>query len=190
MKEFELARKALLEHKIIAFPTDTVIGIGVNGLDQLAVEKLFALKNRPFEKPLSLLTYSSTEILKYARLIPSYAYSLLKTYFPGPMTAVFYSDEVLYTTPFGKGTSVGVRIPNFPILLDFLAYIKMPLLATSANVSNRPALLTKEDVVHIFGDAVYPILFEYNVTSSNVSSTVIDCRGKASVVLRKGEIDI
>jgi len=92
MKEFELARKALLEHKIIAFPTDTVIGIGVNGLDQLAVKKLFALKNRSSDKPLSLLTYSFTEIFKYARLIPFYAYPLLKTYFPGPMTAVFYSE--------------------------------------------------------------------------------------------------
>jgi len=171
MKEFELARKALLEHKIIAFPTDTVIGIGVNGLDQLAVKKLFALKNRSSDKPLSLLTYSFT--FKYARLIPFYAYPLLKTYFPGPMTAVFYSDEVLHTTPLGKGTSIGVRIPNLPILLDFLAYVK-----------------TKEDVINVFGGAVYPVLFEYNVTSSNVSSTVIDCRDKTSIVLRKGEIDI
>jgi len=75
-------------------------------------------------------------------------------------------------------------------LLDFLAYVKMPLLSTSANVSNRPALLTKEDVINVFGGAVYPVLFEYNVTSSNVSSTVIDCRDKTSIVLRKGEIDI
>ncbi len=190
MEEFELARKALLEHKIIAFPTDTVIGIGVNGLDQLAVKKLFALKNRPYDKPLVLLTYSFTEIFKYARLIPSYAYPLLKTYFPGPMTAVFYSDEVLYTTPLGKGTSIGVRIPDLPVLLDFLGYIKMPILATSANISNRPALLTKEDVVNVFGGSVHPVLFEYNVTGSNVSSTVIDCRGETSVMLRKGEINI
>ena len=190
MNGFEEAKEVLLQHKIIAFPTDTVIGIGVNGLDIIAVNKLFALKNRSLNKPLSLLTFSITEVLKWARLIPSYGMVLFERYFPGALTTIFYADETLYTTPLGKGKSIGVRIPDLPVLLDFLAYINLPLLTTSANISNKPPFLKKEDVLNIFGDAVYPVLFEYNITSSEVPSTVVDCRGEVPVVLRKGVIEI
>ncbi len=190
MDEFKKGREILLNNGIIAFPTDTVIGLGVNGTDPVAVKKLFALKKRAFDKPLSLLTFSLTEITKYASAIPSCAYELFEKYFPGALTVVLNSSEELYTTPLKKGKSIGVRIPNSYILLNFLAYIKIPLLATSANITNHPPLLNKNNVLNTFGEAVYPLLFQHNVESSNVPSTVVDCREGKPIILRKGALTL
>ncbi len=190
MDEFKKIKEILLNHGVIAFPTDTVVGLGVNGRDPAAVKKIFTLKKRPFNKPLSLLTFSLTEITKYASAIPSCAYELFEEYFPGALTVVLHSNEELYTTPLRKAKSIGVRIPNFYNLLDFLAYIKIPLLTTSANITNHLPLLDKNDVLNIFGESVYPLLFQHNAMNSNVPSTVVDCREGMPIILRKGALTL
>lgn len=191
MKEdFKKAKEFLLNDGIIAFKTDTVMGVGVNGLSKKAVKNLFDLKKRPYDKPIYLLAYSFEQIYEYACLISEEALELMKKYFPGSLTLIFNSQKKLYTTPLGLGETLGVRIPNYPDLVEFLAYIKIPLLNTSANFSNEPPLKTKEDVLKNFGDKVFFVEFEHDIEMLDVSSTIVDVTSNKPVIIREGAVKI
>jgi len=190
LDEFEKAKEILLSGGIIAFPTDTVMGLGVNGLSQKAINDLFGLKKRPHDKPLYMLAYSVSQILEYVDLVPDYAYKLINKYFPGSLTLIFRSSGKVFTMPNKKGSTLGVRIPNHPGLIEFLSFIKLPVLNTSANISGLPPLLLEPDVKRAFGSVVHYVGFEYNKEMSIIPSTVIDCTGKEPVVLREGNIVI
>lgn len=187
---YKIGKKILLNNEIIAFNTDTVMGFGVNGRSLVAVKKLFDLKNRSYDKPLYLLSYSISQILDYVELIPHYAYDLMERYFPGALTLILKSNGKLYTMPGKKGDTLGVRIPNHPSLLDFLSYIKIPLLNTSANITGKKPFITEKDVLNVFGDRVFFLKFEYNIQMSNAPSTIIDCTGEEPRIIRKGVIKL
>lgn len=184
--DFELIKSHILNHGIIGFKTDTVMGIGVNGLDRIAVENIFELKNRSFDKPLYLLCYSLNQILKYTCSIPDYAYELMSKKFPGPFTFIFYSTKTIWTTPIEQGNTIGVRIPDFKPLLDLLSVIDLPILNTSANISGMPPFKNDKEIKIFFGNDVLYVPFEYNISMSNVPSTIVDCTGEKPVILRKG----
>ncbi len=191
MKEdFKKAKEFLLNNGIIAFKTDTVMGVGVNGLSKNAVKNLFDFKKRPYDKPIYLLAYSFEQIYEYACLIPQYALELMKKHFPGPLALIFASQKKLYTTPIELGETLGVRIPNYPDLIEFLAYIEIPLLNTSANFSNELPLKTKEDVLKNFGDRVFFVEFEHDIEMLDVSSTIVDATSKKPVIIREGAVKI
>jgi L-threonylcarbamoyladenylate synthase len=190
LDEFKRAQEILLSGGIIAFPTDTVMGLGVNGLSQKAVSDLFGLKKRPSDKPLYMLAYSVSQILEYVDLVPDYAYKLINKYFPGSLTLIFRSSSKVFTMPDKKGSTLGVRIPNHPGLIEFLSFIKLPFLNTSANVSGLPPILLESDVKRAFENIVHYVGFEYNKEMSMIPSTVVDCTGKEPVVLREGNIVI
>lgn len=187
---YKKGKIALLNDEIIAFCTDTVMGLGVNGKSSIAVKKLFELKKRPYDKPLYLLAYSINQIFEYVELIPQYAYDLMEKYFPGALTIILKSKRNLYTTPDRKGDTLGVRIPNHPSLIDFLSYIKIPLLNTSANFSGEKPYLTEGDVLKTFGNRVHFVKFEYNIEMSNAPSTIVDCTGDEPEIIREGIIKI
>ncbi len=196
---FKEAKKNLDLHGIIAFKTDTVMGIGVDGRDSIAVSNLFKLKKRSFDKPLYMLAYSIAQIFEYARAIPYYAYDLMKKHFPGGLTLIFYSSHKLFTSPNTIGDTIGVRIANSRPLNEFLAYIGIPLLNTSANISGEQPMLTKEEVNRFFGDKVFFVDFDlllcnrrlcdYNIQMSGLSSTVVDCTGSKPKLLREGSVN-
>lgn len=188
--DVEIAKKHILKHGILAFQTDTIMGLGVNGLDKLAVKNLFKLKNRPYEKPLYILCYSMDQIFKYTLSIPDYALKLMEKYFPGAITFIFYSTEEVWTTPIEKGKTVGVRIPNLKPLLELLAYIDLPILNTSANISGEQSIEKEEDLYTFLSNSILFVPFEYNMSMSNIPSTVVDCTGDKPVILRKGAVDI
>ncbi len=183
-------KEFLLLGGIIAFPTDTVIGLGVNGLSCQAVKGLFDLKGREHKKPLYLLAYSVSQITHYVELIPEYAYALMEKYFPGPLTLILRSKEMLFTLPDKRGDTLGVRIPNHPGLLKLLSEIELPLLNTSANISGEAPLTTNIDIVEMFGSKVRYVDLEYNIDMKNVPSTVVDCTGLKPIVVRRGAIDL
>ena len=188
--DVEIAKKHILKHGILAFQTDTIMGLGVNGLDKLAVKNLFKLKNRPYEKPLYILCYSMDQIFKYTLSIPDYALKLMEKYFPGAITFIFYSTEEVWTSPIEKGKTVGVRIPNLKPLLELLAYIDLPILNTSANISGEQSIEKEEDLYTLLSNSILYVPFEYNISMSNIPSTVVDCTGDKPVILRKGAVDI
>lgn len=189
-ERYTIAREVLLNDGIVAFPTDTVMGFGVNGLSQNAVKNLFELKKREQTKPLYLLAYSITEILEYVELIPGYAYDIMERYLPGPIALIFKSNMKLFTLKDAKGETLGARIPKHPGLVGFLSYLKIPILNTSANISHEKTLLTKKDVINFFGNSVYFVDFDYNIEMSGIPSTIVDCTGCCPKIVREGAIKI
>ncbi|BAL80982.1 L-threonylcarbamoyladenylate synthase [Caldisericum exile] len=191
MKEiYEKALRHLNNNGIIAFKTDTVMGLGVNGLSNIAVKNLFDLKGRSYDKPLYLLAYSVEQIYDYVYGITDEALDLMKKYFPGALAIIFRSQKKLYTKPDEKGETLGVRIPKYPDLLEFLAFIKMPLLNTSANISDMPPLETKESILETFGYKVLYIEFEHDIEMLGLPSTIVEFTSGKPVIIRKGAVEI
>ncbi|MFU2157693.1 MULTISPECIES: L-threonylcarbamoyladenylate synthase [Caldisericum] len=189
-RQYEEALKHLNNHGVIAFKTDTVMGLGVNGLDNIAVKNLFDIKGRSYDKPLYLLAYSIEQIYDYVYGVTEEALSLMEKHFPGALAIILRSQKKLYTKPNEKGETLGVRIPNYPDLLDFLAFIKLPILNTSANISNSPPLLTKESVIQTFDDKVLYIEFEHDIEMLELPSTVVDLTSGKPTIIRKGAVEI
>ncbi|MGC9099989.1 MAG: L-threonylcarbamoyladenylate synthase [Caldisericum sp.] len=189
-RQYEEALKHLNNHGVIAFKTDTVMGLGVNGLDNIAVKNLFDIKGRSYDKPLYLLAYSIEQIYDYVYGVTEEALSLMEKHFPGALAIILRSQKKLYTKPNEKGETLGVRIPNYPDLLDFLAFIKLPILNTSANISNSPPLLTKESVIETFDDKVLYIEFEHDIEMLKLPSTVVDLTSGKPTIIRKGAVEI
>ena len=186
---FEKARFVLEFGGIVAFKTDTVMGLGVNGFDSVAVKKLFDLKKRNYDKPISMLTYSVSKIFEYA-LVPEYAFRIIQLKFPGALTCVMKSKGKVYTTPQKAGDTLGIRIPNTIKLLEFLACLPFPIVATSANFSGVRTLTSKEDVMKVFSNAIHYLDFGYNIKMSGIASTVADCSDHTLQILREGSVKL
>ncbi len=188
-KEFEKAISVLKEGGIIAFKTDTVMGIGANGFDRQSVKKLFDLKKRPYDKPVSVLVHSVSKLFEYV-LVSKKALEIIKAHFPGAITCILPAKEEIYTTPVRYGKTLGIRIPDFVELLEFLSVLKFPLVATSANISGKLPLESEEDILKTFSRNVYYLKFRYNIKMSGVASTVVDCTNGNAKILREGSIKI
>lgn len=188
--KYDMVLNHLLNHGVIAFKTDTVMGLGVNGLDNIAVKNLFDLKGRSYDKPLYLLAYSIEQIYEYTCDIKDYALDLMKKYFPGSLALILKSQKKLYTKPDELGETLGVRIPNYPDLIEFLSIIKIPILNTSANISDKPPLQTKESVLETFQDKVLFVEFENDIKMIGLPSTIVDATSEKPVIIREGAIKL
>jgi L-threonylcarbamoyladenylate synthase len=130
------------------------------------------------------------QIFKYTRSIPDYAFPLMEKYFPGAITFIFQSAGEVWTTPLEKGKTIGVRIPRLNPLLELLAYINLPILNTSANVSGKKPIEEEKNLRNVLSGGFLYFPFEYNVTMQNIPSTIVDCTDDWPVVLRKGAVEI
>lgn len=174
---------------IIAFKTDTVMGIGANGFDKNAVKKLFDLKRRNYEKPVSILLPTIEKIFEYV-IVNKTALEIIEKYFPGAITCILIAKTCIYTTPLTCGKTVGVRVPKFRKLQEFLSLLDFPLVATSANISGKPPFENRESIENAFKNSVYYLDFGYNVKMSGMASTVVDCHNGEINILRKGSIKV
>ena len=185
---FNNVNKLTLKGKIIAFPTDTVYGIGALIDDEVAIKKIYNLKKRNLNKPLAVLAASIDDILPYVEEIRLDVKILMEKYWPGALTIIFKkSAKTLPSVTCGLDT-IGFRIPNDETALEILKKVG-PIATTSINISGQPPLNDYHEIEKEFGDEI-DYLFEKEVKSSNVSSTVIDCTNEDIKVLRQGEIII
>ncbi len=187
--EYHKAIEVLKSGGVIVFKTDTVMGMGANGFDKNAVKRLFELKKRDCEKPVSILLPTVQKVFKYA-LVNERTYKIIKKHFPGAITCVLPAKQCIYTTPVRCGKTVGVRIPKLLPLQEFLAAFQFPLVATSANFSGAEPFSNREGVINAFGNSVYYVDFKYNVMMSGVASTVVDCTNRKIRILRKGSVSL
>lgn len=192
--EKHLIRTILEEDRIIAFPSDTVYGLGVNGLSAQAVNELYSLKGRNEKKPLVLLTDSTQKIEDYLLDKSQLQHPILQKNWPGALTCVFdmAQHSPLY---FSKEVSatLGIRIPDYLLLLDLLAFLPFPLVTTSANISNQPPLQTAEEIEQTFNQQGSDRSLACVIDAGKIlgtASTVIQIIDSSVVVLRKGPIDI
>ncbi len=180
---------------VIAFPTDTVYGLGCKIDHPEAIEKIYRIKGRSETKPLVLLGAREDVFIPFIQCLPDSATQLMVNYWPGPLTLVLpKTDDVPDLVTKGFPT-VAMRIPDCPILLDLLSLVPGGVLATtSANLSGNPPCLKAEDVIKIFGPSGHTIdwlLEEDTAIKDSKASTVVAVETDGTLrVLRTGRIII
>ena len=162
---------------IAAIPTETVFGLACDAANTEALKKLYAIKNRPEEKPFTIQVANIDKLLSYAGGINPHVEKILKEFWPGPLT-------VIVNTVKGKE---GFRIPDNKVTLSILSETGFPLAVTSANFSGTDVLCTVEEVVKSFGHLI-DVIIDDGSSAGGVESTVLDCTVTPFKILRKGAI--
>ena len=186
-KEFETAKKCLDDSKVIAFPTETVMGLGVYYNDRAAYGLLNIVKRRPEDKPYTLMLGDVTGINEYA-YVDERACKVIKTFMPGEITLLLKAKDIVPSYVTHNTGIIGIRVPNLNELCDFLNYIKTPLLVPSANRSGEKPAMSSKEVNEIFKDEV-GYVFE-GFAKGGVPSTLVDLTGKEVKIYREGNIKI
>lgn len=170
---------------LVAFPTDTVYGLGALAFNGKAVESIYAAKDRPVEKAIPVLIGQADDLSLVASEIPGLALNLAARFWPGPLTLVVPRHPNLPPSV-SAGESVGVRIPDHPVARALLNAAG-PMAVTSANISGRPSPVEAGDVLSQLGGRIALIL-DGGVTPGGIPSSVVDCIGAELRVLRVGPI--
>lgn len=183
----EEAAEVIRSGGLVAFPTETVYGLGGNALDPEASKKIYAAKGRPSDNPLIAHIADPEALPELAAEIPLAAQRLMERYWPGPMTLVFKkTDKVPYSTTGGLDT-VAVRMPSHPVARDLIRAAGVPIAAPSANRSGRPSC-TKAEHVREDLDGKIDMILDGGEVGIGLESTIIDVTGETPSLLRPGFI--
>lgn len=179
------AVKRLNQGNPIAFPTETVYGLGVSARSPKGIEAIYSIKGRSKEKPLQLMISNLEMLKKIVRSIPESAYPLIEKYWPGPLTIIFRANAA-FSASSGLAT-VAVRFPNHPVPLAIIERLGNPMAATSANLSGNLSVRNAGDVVRQL-DGKIPLILDGGSCSIGKESTIVDVTGEKIKILRIGAI--
>ncbi|HXG42513.1 MAG TPA: L-threonylcarbamoyladenylate synthase [Dehalococcoidia bacterium] len=179
------AARVLRAGGLVAFPTETVYGLGADALSAEAVARIFAAKGRPADNPLIVHVGSPEEVGRVAREVPPLARHLMERFWPGPLTLVLPRSPVVPLATTGGLDTVAVRMPSHPVALALVRVAGVPVAAPSANRSGRPSPTRAEHVLEDLGEAV-DLVLDGGPCPVGVESTVVDITGPVPVVLRPG----
>lgn len=172
---------------LVAFPTETVYGLGANALDEEAAKKIYAAKGRPSDNPLIAHISCMEELEPLVSRIPEAGRKLAEAYWPGPLTMVFPKSSVVpYGTTGGLDT-VAVRMPSDPVARRLIALAGVPIAAPSANTSGRPSPTTAQHVWQDMNGKIEMIL-DGGPVGIGVESTIVDVSGQVPTLLRPGAV--
>lgn len=186
---FQRAVELVRSGEVIALPTDTVYGIAADGWNAAAVEKLFVAKERPSSKAIMLLLGDIEDLDRVAVSISPNARQLAERFWPGGLTVVVEAREFLPPNLRAESNTIGVRLPNYPLVRDFVRALGRPIAATSANLSGGENPRTAQDVFNALNGRIALIL-DGGATPGSVASTVLDCTITPPRVLRAGAISV
>jgi len=183
----EKAAKLLREGQLVALPTETVYGLGANGLDENAVAKIFEAKGRPQDNPLILHIADASQIADFCRDIPQAAYLLAEKFWPGPLTMVLPAKDCVPKRTTGGLSTVAVRCPDHPVTREIIRKAGVPIAAPSANLSGKPSTTTAQ---HVLDDhkGRLPLIVDGGPSRVGVESTIVDLTDSRPRLLRPGGI--
>ena len=184
---YQDALEALNNHQVIAFPTETVFGLGVFYDDEEAYNLLNKIKRRREDKPYTMMLSKVEDIFRYAEVDERYL-KLIKKYMPGPLTILVRSKDNVPAYVTHNTRVLGVRIPENIEALELLEYVKKPLLVPSANRADEKPALNDEEVKAIFQDEIKVVV--PGETCKGQPSTIIDLTGDEIKLIRKGPISL
>ena len=168
-------------------PTETVYGIGANGLDEKAVEKIYLAKGRKQDNPINLLVNNIEMVEKVAKNITELEYKLMKTFFPGPFTIILNKKDIVPNIVTANQNTVGVRMPKNDIALKLIEYAGVPIAAPSANISGKPSGTDFKDIYNDFKDKV-DFMIDGGESNIGIESTIVKVIDNIPHVLRPGSI--
>jgi len=183
------AADVIREGGLVAFPTETVYGLGAHALDADAVAKIFAAKGRPAGDPVIVHVADAAAVDGVAAVVTPSARALMAEFWPGPLTVILARGDAVPLGVTAGGPTVAVRVPSHPVALALLRAAGVPIAAPSANRFSRPSPTTADDVAEDLGDRIDMIL-DGGPSTHGVESTVVDCTGAEPVVLRPGAITL
>jgi len=185
--QIEKGISILREGGIVAYPTDTVYGLGACANLPLAVARVYAVKERPQSMPFPLLLAKPEQISLVAEPVTPLAWFLVNTFLPGALTIVLPSSKSAPDAVTGGGATIAVRIPAHPVPIALIEGVGTPIVGTSANLSGQPSPLTADEVYSQLGEKV-DLIIDGGRCPGGKESTVVDVTGEAPVVLREGAI--
>lgn len=183
----ELAAQFLLEGKLVAIPTETVYGLAANAFDPRAVARVFSCKGRPNNHPLIVHIAPEWPLEQFAREIPDYVPTLIKTFWPGPLSLILHKRDSIDPCITGGQDSVAIRSPNHPTALALLRKFEKPLVAPSANPFGKVSPTTVEHVQLGLGNEL--LVLDGGRCTIGIESTIVDARHREGIrILRQGHI--
>lgn len=189
-KEILIEVIELLEKgELIAFPTETVYGLGADATNDNAIKKIFQAKGRPSDNPLIVHVATADQMNRYVKEIPAYVKKLLQEFSPGPITYVLKGNGVIASSVTAGLNTIAFRIPSHPIAHELIKLSKLPIAAPSANISGKPSPTTAEHVIEDMDGRIAGII-DGGSTDGGIESTVVDCTGNNPVVLRLGGVSV
>ena len=165
---------------LVAFPTETVYGLGADGLNKKACQRIYEVKGRPNNKPLSLLVSDMAMIEELADISPL-AERLINRFMPGPLTLILPSRK--------SDSTVGVRMPANDITLALIKAANVPIAAPSANISGQSPPTTAQEVFNAFNGKI-PLILDGGACQFGVSSTIVNLTKEEPLILREGAISL
>lgn len=181
------ALRVLKAGGLVAFPTDTVYGVGALAFNQKAIESIYTAKDRPIEKAIPILIADIEDMEKVGVDVPQSAYRLAARFWPGPLTCIIPKQPTLPQAVSATST-VGVRMPDHEIARTLLRAAG-PMAVTSANISGQPSPSTAEEVFAQLNGRI-PLIIDGGPTPGGIPSTVVDCSTSELKILRKGPLSV
>lgn len=182
-----IAAELIQKGELVAIPTETVYGLGANGLDEEAVAKIFLAKGRPQDNPLILHICGAEQMELFCHHIPQSAYDLARAFWPGPLTIVLPARDVVPRRTTGGLDTVAVRCPDNAVTREIIRLSGMPIAAPSANISGKPSTTTAEHVLHDHDGKIAAIV-DGGPCRVGVESTIVDLTEERPRLLRPGGI--
>jgi L-threonylcarbamoyladenylate synthase len=185
-RELNKGVEILQKGGVIAFPTDTVYGLGADAFNPTAVERIYEIKNRPKYQQFPLLIADIERLVSLAEPIPEIAWFLARRFWPGGLTLVLPKTDSLPAYLASRPT-IAVRIPNHPACQALIQHLGNPIIGTSANISDQPSALTAEEVAQQLGGKI-DLIINGGKCPGGKESTIVDVTREAPVILRQGII--
>jgi L-threonylcarbamoyladenylate synthase len=173
--------------RLVAFPTETVYGLGANALDETAVQRIYEAKGRPALNPVIVHVASAAAARELALDWPAVADALARAFWPGPLTIVVRKRPIVPDIVSAGGDTVGLRVPAHPLALALLEQARIPVAAPSANLSTQVSPTTAQHVERGLGERV-DLIIDGGATDVGIESTVVDVTGGVPRILRPGMI--
>ena len=186
-EEIEEAAKIIAGGGLVAFPTETVYGLGADALNSQAVGKVYAAKGRPSDNPMIVHISSYDDMKKLTPQITRDMEKLMKVFWPGAMTMIVERNSVIPDVTTGGLDTVGIRMPDHPVALKLIAEARCPIAAPSANLSGKPSPTAAQHVIDDLAGRVDAIICSDDC-KFGIESTVIDMTGQTPMILRPGII--
>ena len=187
IERLEIIASTIKEGGIIVFPTETVYAIGTNGMDENAIKKLYNIKQRPLDKPISLLVSDFDMIKNITKDITNIEMKIMNTFFPGPLTIILKKRNNIPDILSGNSETIGIRMPDNEIAKKIIEYSGVPIAAPSANISGKPSGIEMNTIINDLKNKV-----DYYIDGGKCkigqASTIVKVVDDVPIILREGSI--